>query len=176
MQDHSQATTPRRSMARAMAALTVAAALLGSGCALYKPEVAQGNFVSREQAARLAPGMTREQVRQVLGTPLLQDLFRANRWDYVFTLKERKDVERLNYRLSVFFQDDVLASVEGADTLPTETEFVRVLGHDKEYKPRNLQADPDRLQSFAEKNRPRESSLPEQPTTPGSTSFPPLPQ
>ena len=176
MQDHSQATTPRRSMARAMAALTVAAALLGSGCALYKPEVAQGNFVSREQAARLAPGMTREQVRQVLGTPLLQDLFRANRWDYVFTLKERKDVERLNYRLSVFFQDDVLASVEGADTLPTETEFVRVRGHDYEYKPRNLQADPDKLQGFAEKNRPPESKLPEQPTTPGSTSFPPLPQ
>ena len=176
MQDHSQASSPRRSLARAMATLTVAAALLGTGCAIYKPEVAQGNFVSREQAARLAPGMTRDQVRLVLGTPLLQDLFRASRWDYVFTLKDRKDVDRLNYRLSVFFENDVLAAVEGAETLPTETEFVRVLGDQKDYKPRNLQADPDKLQGFAEKNRPPESKLPEQPTTPGSTSFPPLPQ
>ena len=147
MQDHSQASSPRRSLARAMATL---ADILAVG----------GHLL----------------VRQVLGTPLLQDLFRASRWDYVFTLKDRKDVDRLNYRLSVFFENDVLAAVEGAETLPTETEFVRVLGDQKDYKPRNLQADPDKLQGFAEKNRPPESKLPEQPTTPGSTSFPPLPQ
>jgi outer membrane protein assembly factor BamE len=47
--------------------------------------VVQGNFVSREQVEFLKPGMTRQQVRDVLGTPLVASLFHADRWDYVFT-------------------------------------------------------------------------------------------
>ena len=51
---------------------------------LYKPEVVQGNFVSKEQVAELQPGMTRVQVRDLLGTPLMTSLFHGDRWDYVF--------------------------------------------------------------------------------------------
>ena len=53
----------------------------------YRIDIVQGNFVSREQAAQLKEGMTRDQVRFVLGTPLLTDMFNANRWDYVFSFK-----------------------------------------------------------------------------------------
>jgi len=50
----------------------------------YVPDVVQGNFISSEQYAKLQVGQSREQVRQILGTPLLASYFHANRWDYVF--------------------------------------------------------------------------------------------
>ena len=52
----------------------------------YRVEVVQGNFSSREQVEALRPGMNRQQVREVLGTPLLTSVFHADRWDFVFTL------------------------------------------------------------------------------------------
>ena len=93
---------------------------------LYKPEVVQGNFVSKEQVAALQPGMSRVQVRDTLGTPLVTSVFHADRWDYVFTMR-RQRVEPQNFRLTLFFQGDVLERFEG-DTMPSETEFVASLG------------------------------------------------
>ncbi len=88
----------------------------------YKNDVVQGNFVSREQVEFLKPGMTRQQVRDVLGTPLVASVFHADRWDYVFTL-ERRGVETQKYRMTVYFNGDIMDRVSG-DTMPTETEFV----------------------------------------------------
>jgi outer membrane protein assembly factor BamE len=95
----------------------------------YRIEVVQGNFVSKEQVEALQKGMTRQQVREVLGTPLVTSLFHANRWDYVFTLK-RQGVPPQSRHLAVFFQDDKLASWEG-DTMPSESEFVAALDKHK---------------------------------------------
>ncbi len=161
----------------AASAFALSAALL-SGCALYKPEIAQGNFVSREQAAALQPGMTRAQVMQVLGTPLLTDLFRADRWDYVFTLKNRSGVEPQRYNLALFFQGDALQRVEGADSLPTEADFVHFVGDGETYKPRSLEASPEKLQAFSEREQERDLKRvqPERPSAPATTSYPPLPQ
>ncbi|MDD2879990.1 MAG: outer membrane protein assembly factor BamE [Rhodoferax sp.] len=91
----------------------------------YKMDIVQGNFVSREQAAALKEGMSRTQVRDILGTPLLTSIFHADRWDYVFTFK-RQGLESQARRVTVFFKDDVLAKVQ-ADALPTEAEFVASL-------------------------------------------------
>jgi outer membrane protein assembly factor BamE len=91
----------------------------------YKMDIVQGNFVSREQAAALKVGMSRGQVRDILGTPLLTSVFHADRWDYVFTFK-RQGVESQARRVTVFFKGDVLERVE-ADPLPTEAEFVATL-------------------------------------------------
>ena len=66
--------------------------------------------------------MTRQQVRDVLGTPLIASVFHADRWDYVFTL-ERRGTETQKYRLTVYFNGDVMDRVTG-DTMPTEAEFV----------------------------------------------------
>lgn len=91
----------------------------------YVPEVVQGNVVSREQREYLRPGLTRAQVRDVLGTPLLTSLFHADRWDYAFTI-ERQGVAAQKFHLTVFFKGDVLSRVEG-DELPSEVEFVQRL-------------------------------------------------
>ena len=92
---------------------------------VYKIDIVQGNFVSREQAAALREGMTRSQVRDILGTPLLVSIFHADRWDYVFTFK-RQGVEPQSRRVTVFFKGDILSKVE-ADPLPSEAEFVASL-------------------------------------------------
>ncbi|MDP3139281.1 MAG: outer membrane protein assembly factor BamE, partial [Burkholderiaceae bacterium] len=78
----------------------------------YKIEVVQGNFISREQVQALKPGMSRQQVRDTLGTPLLASVFHADRWDYVFTLR-RQGVPPQARRLTVYFQGDALARFEG---------------------------------------------------------------
>ena len=91
----------------------------------YRVEVVQGNFVSREQVEALRPGMTRQQVREVLGTPLLTSVFHADRWDYVFTLK-RQGVEPQARRLTLFFKGGAMERFEG-DTMPSEAEFVATL-------------------------------------------------
>lgn len=111
--------------------------LAGGACALivacgsfpYKVEVAQGNFVSKEQVAALKTGMPRAQVMDILGTPLLVSVFHADRWEYVFTLK-RQGVESKPYKLTVFFKGDLLDKVDGSD-MPTEQEFVDALSGTK---------------------------------------------
>ncbi len=87
----------------------------------YRAPVVQGNFVSREQVAYLRPGISREQVRDILGTPLVTSVFHGDRWDYAFTM-QRQDVAPQAYRLAVFFKDDRLERIEG-DAMPTEAEF-----------------------------------------------------
>jgi len=92
---------------------------------IYKPEVVQGNFVSREQVQALRAGMPRQAVRDVLGTPLVTSLFHADRWDYAFTIR-RQGAEPQQRRFSVFFKGDALDRIEG-DALPTEAEFAAKL-------------------------------------------------
>jgi outer membrane protein assembly factor BamE len=91
----------------------------------YKMDIVQGNFVSKEQAAAVKPGMTRAQVRDILGTSMLSSIFHADRWDYVFTFK-RPGLEPQSRRVTVFFKGDNLERME-ADALPTEAEFVASL-------------------------------------------------
>lgn len=93
----------------------------------YKVDVIQGNFISKEQVEQLRPGMTRDQVKAVLGTPLMASLFHADRWDYVFTLK-RQGVEPQSYKYTVFFKGGQLERFAG-DDMPTETEFIAKLGN-----------------------------------------------
>ena len=89
----------------------------------YVPDVVQGNFISSEQYSKLQIGMTREQVRQIMGTPLLADYFHANRWDYVFEFK--RDGQRIakDRRVTIFFDENKLVKIDG-DALPTEVELV----------------------------------------------------
>ena len=89
----------------------------------YVPDVVQGNFISSEQYAKLQVGMSREQVRQILGTPLLASYFHANRWDYVFEFKRSGQVMGKERRVTVFFNGDKVVKFEG-DALPTEVELV----------------------------------------------------
>jgi outer membrane protein assembly factor BamE len=89
----------------------------------YVPDVVQGNFISSEQYAKLKLGMTREQVRQILGTPLLASYFHANRWDYVFEFKRSGKTVGKERHVTIFFEGDKMVKFEG-DALPTEVELV----------------------------------------------------
>ena len=82
------------------------------GITPYKPDIQQGNFVSHEMVQQLKPGMTREQVRFLLGTPLLTDIFHADRWDYVYW-REAPDGKRESRKLAIFFSDGKLTRMEG---------------------------------------------------------------
>ena len=138
----------------------------------YKVEVVQGNFVSREQVEALKPGMSRQQVREVLGTPLVTSVFHGDRWDYVFTLK-RQGVEPQARHLAVFFKADVLERFEG-DTMPSEADFVATLDNKrKNAKVPVLEASEESLKQFSASRSPAPEA---QPTTepPPATSYPPL--
>jgi outer membrane protein assembly factor BamE len=82
------------------------------GVTPYKIEIQQGNYVSQEQVSQLKPGMTKDQVRLVLGTPLITDVFHAERWDYVYW-REAPDGKRESRRLALHFADGRLERVDG---------------------------------------------------------------
>lgn len=85
---------------------------VGNYIPVYRLDIRQGNFVSQEMVAQLKPGLTREQVRYALGTPLLTDPFHGNRWDYVYRYDSgHGDVQQR--RLSVYFDDNKLVRVGG---------------------------------------------------------------
>jgi outer membrane protein assembly factor BamE len=78
----------------------------------YRIDVRQGNFVTQDMVAQLKPGLSREQVRFILGSPLVADMFHADRWDYVYTFKHGHS-EAQQRTLTVFFQDNKLTRVAG---------------------------------------------------------------
>ena len=83
-------------------------------CTPYKMEIRQGNYVTAEMRGKLQIGMSKQQVRYVLGTPTINDVFHDNRWDYVYSLEqERKVVERQG--LTLYFEGDVLKRIVDAD-------------------------------------------------------------
>ena len=78
----------------------------------YRIDIQQGNLLTQEMVAKLKPGMTRAQVRFTLGSPLVVDPFRTDRWDYVYMYqKQGKETERRN--ITVIFDDDKLVRIEG---------------------------------------------------------------
>ncbi len=79
---------------------------------IYKLDVQQGNIISAEMLMGLKPGMTRAQVKYVLGTPLIQDSFHENRWDYIYKMiKDDRLIEERH--VVVRFADDELVDVKG---------------------------------------------------------------
>lgn len=153
-----------------LAALCLVAGLL-SACSWFQPyriTIVQGNVVTREQVAALKPGMSRIQVRDILGTPLLTSVFRADRWDYVFTLQQQGS-EPQSRHVTVYFKGDALDRYE-ADALPSEPEFVATLGRLKKPKVPVLEATPEQLARFPDPAPKTETAaLPPLPAT-----YPPL--
>jgi outer membrane protein assembly factor BamE len=86
----------------------------------FRMEIQQGNFVDQEMVSRLKPGMSRDQVRFILGTPLVADVFHADRWDYVFSRRPQNGKQLEQRRLSVFFEDNKLKHLDG-DVVPSGT-------------------------------------------------------
>ena len=169
--------------ALALAVVMPAAGLLagcaGSGERLtnmvtpYRPEVVQGNVVTREQADALKPGMSRQQVREILGTPLMTSLFHANRWEYVFTIK-RPGVDPQVRKLTVFFNGDSFALAEG-DEMPSESEFVASLqGMKGKPKVPQLEATEAQLAKYPARQNDDSAEASNSNLPPAAASYPPL--
>lgn len=88
----------------------------------YRIEVVQGNVLTREQVEQVRLGMTRGEVRDVLGSPMVEDIFHADRWDYVFTIR-RPGATPQQRNVVVRFQGDRLSRID-APELPSERDFV----------------------------------------------------
>ncbi len=83
---------------------------------VYRIDIHQGNIITQEMVDQLKPGMTRDQVKYVMGSPLVIDPFHPDRWDYVYTVR-KGDGSRKREQLSMFFKDDTLVSLSG-DFMP----------------------------------------------------------
>ncbi|MBL0421390.1 outer membrane protein assembly factor BamE [Ramlibacter sp. AW1] len=154
----------------ACGALDSSTSRLASSLTPHRPPIVQGNFVSREQAEQLKPGMSRQQVREILGTPLVSSLFHADRWDYVFTLRRQGRPEQ-SHHLTVYFRGDALDRFE-ADKLPTESEFAdQIDTRRRTARVPVLEATEAQLQRFERPGAPA-APVPVQP--PASASYPPL--
>ena len=96
-------------------------ALLTSGC-VYKMNIQQGNYLVADSVSQLKEGMTRSQVRFLLGTPMVPDAFDDNRWDYYYFFSSQRIKEPLKRRLTVYFADDKVARYENLG-VPTQADL-----------------------------------------------------
>jgi len=144
---HTRSWLSRVALCAGLVALTGCATIenyvpIISQIGVYRLDINQGNFISQDMVDKLKNGMTRQQVRVVLGTPLVTSAFRDNRWDYVYEYS--KDGRLREHRqFTAYFKDDTLARWEGdsmpasvadlnraaaARTLPEEPEDAGVMG------------------------------------------------
>ena len=93
-------------------ALLILFSLTACGAIVYKQDIQQGNVLDSEDVAQLETGMTKRQVKVLLGTPSINSPFHADRWDYMNTYARRggKPEKRV---LTLYFEDESLVSIEG---------------------------------------------------------------
>jgi outer membrane protein assembly factor BamE len=117
-------------MRKLLISITYFATMFLAGCStepvtnllptVYKIDIKQGNVITQESINQLKPGMNKRQVRYLLGTPLLIDVFHQERWDYLYTDQPGGAI-RLQQRTSLFFKDDKLVRLQG-DFRPESTD------------------------------------------------------
>ncbi|HEY2683548.1 MAG TPA: outer membrane protein assembly factor BamE [Steroidobacteraceae bacterium] len=101
-------------------ALVSAVSLLGTGC-VYRINIQQGNFLNQSAVDTVKEGMTRSQVRYLLGTPMVADSFDKERWDYIYYLKKGRSRHVDSRRVTVYFDGDKVARLDK----PTDEEAAK---------------------------------------------------
>ena len=110
---------PATRLATVLAATMLATLALSAGCA-YRMDIQQGNLLDAEQVDRVEVGMTRSQVRFLLGTPMVTDPFDDNRWDYVYSLQRGHSRSVQRRHLVVWFEGDQVVRIEEPEPLPRQ--------------------------------------------------------
>ncbi len=123
----------------------------------YRFELIQGNVITKEQFEVLRPGMRKDQVKEVLGTPLITSIFHEERWDYAFTVR-RSGQQIQKKTLTVYFVKGELARFE-SDPLPSEVEFAATIDIKRPSltKLPALQASPEQLAEMKKKPASKEA-------------------
>ena len=131
-----------------LTSLTFVGLLALAGCSfpgVYKIDIQQGNVVTQDMIDQLRPGMTRRQVRFIMGNPLLVDTFHANRWDYLYSLQPGGG-ERQQERMSVLFNgNDQLVGLSG-DFMPGVSKDQAILGSDTDTSVAPQQGEPQKAE------------------------------
>jgi outer membrane protein assembly factor BamE len=135
----------------------------------YRIDIVQGNVVTKEQIAVLKPGMSRAQVRDVLGTPLVTDIFHGNRWDYIFAIR-RPGTEAQRRSVVILFEGELVKSIDAPD-LPSEREFVASIAKPLKRLPDKLELSDDERKALPIPAKPE--PVPVEPTGP-VREYPPL--
>jgi len=104
--------------------LLAAGSFLASGC-VYKMNIQQGNYLVAESVSQLKEGMTRSQVRFLLGTPMVPDAFDTSRWDYYYFFSSKQYKQPLKRRLTVYFDDERVQRFENQG-VPTQTDLAQL--------------------------------------------------
>jgi outer membrane protein assembly factor BamE len=104
--------------------MILAAAIFTSGC-VYKMSIQQGNYLVAESVTQLKEGMTRSQVRFLLGTPMVPMAFDDSRWDYYYFFTSRQYKDPLKRRLTVYFQDEKVQRIENLG-VPTQADLAQL--------------------------------------------------
>ncbi len=93
--------------------------LIATGGCVYQANLSQGNVIKQEDLDQVEVGMTRSQVRFLLGTPMIDDPFHDNRWDYVYFMKIGRDDAIFERWISVFFDAEKVSEiVDGQELNP----------------------------------------------------------
>jgi outer membrane protein assembly factor BamE len=126
------------------------AAVFASGC-VYKMSIQQGNYLVADSVAQLKEGMTRSQVRFLLGTPMVPVAFDDSRWDYYYFFSSRVYRQPLKRRLTVYFQDERVQRFENQG-VPTQADLT------------DLERDLRKAMAATKKNQPKRKHGESQPT------------
>ena len=111
-----------------MLTTAVLAALLG-GCVVYHQPIYQGNLLEAKNVEQVKPGMSKQDVMALLGSPSIADPFHSQRWDYVATEQDRRGQSKPNIKtLTLIFNDNVLATVEGNYFPEQDKELAKKMG------------------------------------------------
>ncbi len=100
-----------------LALLILVSSSLSSCFLLYQQDIEQGNVITREMIPQVRTGMTREQVRFVLGTPLISDVFHKDRWDYYYSFRPEGRKATKKHRITIFFSDNKVSRILFNDEL-----------------------------------------------------------
>ena len=100
---------------RAAAAVLLLVAAAMAGC-VHRPYIQQGNYLETSDVDQVTTGMTRSQVRYVLGTPMISDPFTAQRWDYIYTLQRGRNRKVDRAHFVVYFEEEKVSRVERLDS------------------------------------------------------------
>ena len=100
--------------------------VLLAGCSVYRPDSQQGQTLKSEDIDRVTIGMSESEVREILGTPLVSDVFNNQRWDYIHFAYDRDRVKTSQSRVSIYFDDGAVASIEIDTELAPESVPVHI--------------------------------------------------
>lgn len=90
-----------------------------AGCA-YVPTIRQGNYIDQDNVSKLKTGMSKAQVKFAVGTPMLNDSFRAGRWDYVYYVDPSNGNKPRRKHVIIYFQDDTVSRIVKRDMGPQQ--------------------------------------------------------